>query len=327
MSPQAPVATNNAAARKPLLPPEEQFWEKYSPHNEFPLSTVGSIAIFVLSFVAIFLGGKYLLTSPAQEPLDLGGEVSILPGGSPGSGGPGTGDGKQPDVIDPITEPDPQPKDVTPINEIARPKIDPAQFSDVIPLTATEARRYVQEGNLAAESFSKIKEDARRDLMKGLGDGGGTGGTGTKGTGASGDITARQKRVLRWTMMFDTSNGADYARQLQAMGAILGIPGPDGKYRILRQLQRPAQLINEDITKIKRIFWIDDKPDSIGPLLQALGLPPAPHVVAFFPENLEKDLLAKELRFKNRPENEILETRFRVLRVGPTYEARVVDQR
>ena len=39
-------------------------------------------------------------------------------------------------------------------------------------------------------------------------------------------------------------------------------------------------------------------------------------VVAFFPEKLEKDLLGKELRFRNRPENEILETRFRVMRRG-----------
>jgi len=277
-----------------------------------------------MAFVVIFLTGKYLLTSPAQEPIDLGGEVSIAPAGSSGGGGPG--DGKQPDVIDPITDPDPAPKDVTPIQDIVRAKIDPGQVSDVIPLTATEARRYLQEGNLAAASFAKIKDDARRDLMNGLGDG--TAGTGTKGTGTgSGDINARQKRVLRWTMMFDTSNGADYARQLQAMGALLGIPGPDGKYRVVRNLTPPAQLLNEDITKIQRIFWIDDKPDSIGPLLQALRLAPAPHVVAFFPEKLEKELLAKELRFRNRAENEILETRFRVLRRGSTFEPVVIDQR
>ncbi|HKM55969.1 MAG TPA: hypothetical protein VJY33_21360, partial [Isosphaeraceae bacterium] len=135
------------------------------------------------------------------------------------------------------------------------------------------------------------------------------------------------KRVLRWTMIFDTRNGEDYRVQLQALGAILAIPG-DGQYLVIKDLRPPVRPVPEDLKKIQRIFWIDNRPDSVGPLGAALGLPrPPPEVVAFFPEALERELLTKELAFRGRQENQILETRFRVMRRGPTFEPIVVDQR
>jgi hypothetical protein len=202
-----------------------------------------------------------------------------------------------------------------------------------------EAVRYITNGNISAESLSKVGQDASAMLMKQVGGGKSTGkntgsGTGTGGNGTGGDggdgrlMNDRQKRVLRWTMMFDTRTGDDYRVQLLALGAILGIPGPDGQYRIIRDLkQKPAKLETEDLKKINRIFWVDDRPDSIGPLAQALGIPVPQHVVAFFPEKLEGELLRKERAFANRKENEILETRFRVVRYGSTYQPIVVDQR
>jgi hypothetical protein len=51
------------------------------------------------------------------------------------------------------------------------------------------------------------------------------------------------------------------------------------------------------------------------------------HVVAFFPEKLEKELLAKELKFAGRKEEEIFETRFKVVKKGDKYEVEVVEQK
>ena len=135
----------------------------------------------------------------------------------------------------------------------------------------------------------------------------GNGGNGTgDGSGDGKMLSQRQKRVLRWTMIFDTRSGDDYRVQLLAMGAILGIPGPDGQYRVVRDLkQKPAKPQVEDLKKINRIFWVDDRPDSIGPLCTGPRYPTPPHVVAFFPEKLEKELLRKEQAFKGRKENEI----------------------
>jgi hypothetical protein len=140
---------------------------------------------------------------------------------------------------------------------------------------------------------------------------------------------ARKKRMLRWTMLFDTKTGADYAKQLAALEAILAVPDKEGKYLVIRDLtQRPVQLEEEDLRKINRIFWVDDEEKSVGPLVQELGLKEKPaHIVAFFPEKLEKELVEKELTFANKKVDEIRQTRFRVIRSGDKYSVVIIDQR
>ena len=59
------------------------------------------------------------------------------------------------------------------------------------------------------------------------------------GTGkGSGGPSVRQKRVMRWSMTFNTQSGDDYARQLAGIkpggGAVLAIPLGNGKYEVIR---------------------------------------------------------------------------------------------
>src|SRR5262245_56414879 len=42
-----------ADPNQPPVPPDERFWKRYSPHHEFPLSTVGSIVVHALLIVAL----------------------------------------------------------------------------------------------------------------------------------------------------------------------------------------------------------------------------------------------------------------------------------
>ena len=51
MSTAEPPPVPKNQPRPPLIPPDEEFWEKYSPHYEFPLSTVGSIALHIAGLV------------------------------------------------------------------------------------------------------------------------------------------------------------------------------------------------------------------------------------------------------------------------------------
>jgi serine/threonine protein kinase len=159
-------------------------------------------------------------------------------------------------------------------------------------------------------------------LRRGQGQGGGKGQGGVDtgegpdpGTG-KGNLSVRQKRLLRWTMKFNTKTGQDYRQQLLALGAILAIPQPEGGYMVIRDLRTtPATGRIEDINKLNRIFWIDDKPESVAPLAQALGIRPIPpHIVAFFPVELEQELLRRELAYRNGSEDDILETKFEVRR-------------
>src|SRR5262249_1601210 len=51
MPSNAPVTENSStppAKKLPRTPPEEQFWKRYSPHGELPLSGVGSLALHAL---------------------------------------------------------------------------------------------------------------------------------------------------------------------------------------------------------------------------------------------------------------------------------------
>lgn len=346
-TPVASQKTTPAAVKdQPQLPPEEQFWVRYSPHHEFPLSSVATACFYVLLAIMIWAAARFLipLLSSKGDLLDMeavavGGDGG-MPGGGGGDGGDG-GSGRPEDLGDPQKTAEQYKADVN-LTELPRtavpvdktPTIDPADVDSV---------RYFTKGNISAESISNVGANASAMLMQqvnpkpGVGKGGtGTGGKGTGGVGKGGDggdgsgkiLSERQKRVLRWTMMFDTRTGDDYRVQLLALGAILGIPGEDGQYKIIRDLKaRPAKLEDEDLKKINRIFWVDDRAPSIGPLAEALGIRVPNHVVAFFPEKLEGELLRKERAFANRKEHEILETRFRVVRRGNTYEPVVIDQR
>jgi hypothetical protein len=50
-------------------------------------------------------------------------------------------------------------------------------------------------------------------------------------------------------------------------------------------------------------------------------------IYALFPRNVEEELLKKELAFKNKTEDQIIETRFQVLMRGDSYTVIVTNQR
>ncbi len=326
------------------IPPEERFWQRYSPHHEFPLSSVASVCLYGLGIllawaVVVFAMKQHEDYAPLPvEPIAIGGG-----GGNPlGEGTVGPGDR-------PVAPKD-VPRDVKP-EENPTPKVaaKEVKLDDVTPdpLTLPEIKergsRIIEDSNSAVAALSKISVDARKQLFRGLGpvskgkggsgEGGGKGsgkGTGEgSGTGpGKGTLNVREKRVLRWKMIFNTFNGNDYLTQLRELGAILAIPDPAGGYLVIRDLRRlPAQGQKENLDKIQRIFWIDNKPNSVAALSRALQLRETPpHIIAFFPESLEKELLNKELRYRGRREDQIKETQFRVVRRGGTYEPVVERQ-
>src|SRR5436190_24388751 len=52
----------------------------------------------------------------------------------------------------------------------------------------------------------------------------------------------RDKRMGRWVVNFNTKDAEDYLKQLDACGAILGVPDADGKLMVIRDLKmRPAK--------------------------------------------------------------------------------------
>jgi hypothetical protein len=342
-------AKPSPAVNEVLTPPDESLWVRYSAHGELPLSGASSLAIHLLIFglmllsawlaYAVFGRGSRSLPVEAVR-LEVGGG-----GGSPHGRGDGPGVGKGPDEAG-----EEGPSKADPADPIARPELkveagtsQPIKFND-------DAVRYIHRSDTpASRAIMKLADANNRFRVPdrksaghgkgGTGKGGGSGegvGTGTgngRGEG-TGKLTQREKRMLRWTMMFNTNSALNYLSQLKGLGAILAIPiredAAGREYRVVRKLTAPAKLIEEDIEKIQRIFWIDDNPQSVQDMMAVLRLPLRPsHFVAFMPEELEaklykleKDYLDKH--YSGRGEDDIAETKFRINQSGKGYEPEVL---
>jgi hypothetical protein len=339
--------SKTVSPREMPLPAEEPIMKRYSPHGEFPLSTVASIAIHLLGvglllivgYLAVkFLGSENKPIEAAavvlEEPGGGGGKVDGA-GGGPGVGEPAKGDEAAPPPVDPDKPATTAAPDREHLKEVSR---EPLKFDAGDPVTT----RLVEQGGHAVDAISSLTESARKKLQSavagqgqgGPGRGGGKGsGVGTGegdgvGPGKGSEPTKRARRTLRWTLIFNTRDGNDYARQLEQLGAILAIPDGKEDYLVIRDLSaRPAKPQVEDVSKINRIFWIDDRPSSVRSLAGALQIPAPRHFVAFFPADLEEKLLRLELGYRGRQEDEITETRFEVRKVQGVYEPVVVSQR
>ena len=331
---------------------------RYSPHHEFPLSSSISIALHILVIGLLIIGAIILKSLNYEGPADKkpvqmevdqvkdeqgggGGSLTGVPGGN-GPGGGGSEDDELPvGSTDPDNHYDVTGKETATQLKEVREK-NAVDLSDV--KVDDEAKRLVTEGGRNVDQLLRIKklrDKINADLAAapkgkgGSGNGGGMGNGQGPGNGAgagpgtgNSDPGKRAKRSLRWTMIFNTRDGQDYRRQLQTFGAILAVPDPkdpDG-YLLIEDLKNPKAAAG-DVAKIERLYWVDDKPSSVHSLAQALGVPPPPHFIVFFPHDFEEKLLRLELGYRNKREEEITETRFEVRWVNGTYEPYVISQR
>lgn len=343
-TPAGPVKTPaKSAAKSATKPPDERFWKRYSRHHEFPISGVGSIVIHSLMVLVLVLIGIAVIASHDQPlPIDAIALTDGGGGGNPEGEGNGPGNGVPPPPSKEVAANDSDSKVVAAPRKDPNPDALPEPKANPVELPPSADQRAIEPDNKAFHDISGRSSDLQNKLMEGLRAGKGQGGSGSgggKGTGVgtgegpgtgpgNGNIGVRQKRLLRWTLVFSTTTGEDYRRQLSALGAIVAIPQPDKSYIVIRDLSHvPVHGSVEDPNKLNRIFWIDDKVSSVSELSRALGVHPRPeYIVAFFPEQLEHELLQKELAYHNRSEDEIRETRFEVRYEGGRYFPVVVDQ-
>ena len=335
-----PTATE--VARRASAPPEEEFWQRYSPHHEFPLSSATSIALHVLILALLAVAGWWIIRMGSARSLPLADVPVYLEqggGDGPGQGGIGPGGDRRNPLFEDVgrnerKDPDrpvdpPQNRLVPPPVVLPRPPKDDA---DLRQLFKESDQAKIELERITNANREKFRQASRRngqpgpggkDKDKGPGNGPGPGGLGTP--------EERDERLGRWVMVFDTYSGDDYARQLDSLGAYLGVPHKDGEkvsYLIIRDLHaRPATGKFEDLADIGRIHWTDSKRESIAPLCQALGIRPVPdHDLAFFPEELERKLLRLELQYKGLREDQIRETRFKIRKTADGHEPVVIEQ-
>jgi hypothetical protein len=336
-----PAAKSNVAC----LPPEERFWKRYSPHYEFPLSGATSFTLHALGLILLVVGGLIAALAGRDRagggtPVDVVAVVPKEPVGDDRPEGVGARDAEKPrreataDVRpDAVADKAPPPVPLPNAEQVKRAASDESLRLPARP----DGEQAVAEPEKTEKKLQRIREDVRRSTMtappNGSGDKGPAGGAKGPGPGAggpSGSISQREVRIRRWTMHFDTENGKDYLRQLDALGAILALQEPDGRYRAVHDPLDKAR--GRDVRELGRMRWVDAKPESVAALAAALGLRPAPDAIAaFFPLRLEDELLQTELQYQERSrgrsnEREINETHFRIVQRQGRYEPVVENQ-
>lgn len=333
-----------APTPKAAQPPDERFWVRYSPHHELPISGMASLAWHTLAIVAVVVVAWIALGRQHDDmPIEAVSFGMSGGGGRPGVVGNGPGDGSVASQVEAATR-DELPADIKlpdqPLTDIKGIEISPKDILKDVQIDKDLERdvtKTLQHGTQAAKRLAELDEKMRKALLAGNG-GGGTGSKGGTGTGDGpgvgpgdqpGTSNARTKRKLRWTITFNTNSGADYLRQVHVLGAIVAFRTPDGEVKCVKDLmKRPVVLVTEDLAKLNRIFWYDDKRETVEQMARAMGLDFVPdRIFALFPYEFEKELLRKELAFRGKKEEEILETRFQVLMRGSGYEVVVIDQR
>jgi hypothetical protein len=331
----------------PLAPPEEEFWERYSPHHEFPLSSIGSVALHIAGLVLVLLM-LWLLSRLSFSTREVPPMHAVrVQGDGDGAGAPGGGGGEanrqENNVVEPVI-----PKRSVPQADLDRviPEVTP--FLPQVP-NAVNGPKPEDLKNLP--KLAGLDEELRKRMLpgqsgkKGAGEGAGSGGPGPEGAGAgtAGDASSAANRSVRWELNFTNKNGDEYLRQLAAMKATLIFPEPPNwkTNRAYSQLI-PPQPNGEpfDINSLTgKLYFVDDEvisqePNgktrtSAGRLASALHLryeEDPPRFIALFPKDIEEELARLERAYRGRKENEIFSTTFRVLVRDGKPSITVIDQ-
>jgi hypothetical protein len=347
MSPQTPVPKSNSMTKPPrVLPqqPAEQFWQRYSPHHEFSLSSLSSIAVH-LGIIGVVIAGAFWLgqaRATDRIPLPFGTvQIGDSPDGESGTEKTAKGEqvesrlppglfGERPDKPLPTLPKEPMP----PLEIHVQSEID--------------IQSYLEQNEKARQKI-KSMQPLERGHLDGLANKPGVkdgtaqeGKKGTKGGPEKGDpdakgkaINEQIKRQLRWFMNFNTFDSNDYLKQLEDLGAKLAFPvkGENQKYLLINDLAKSGKTkIVDDLGLPGLIWWTDVNSRSIEGLVRTLKIREVPDkVIAFFPHELEDRLVKMELAYaeKNghKSVDDIDETKFQVKRVKSKYQPVVLDQR
>jgi len=329
MSTSAPPPAPKTAPG-PIAPPDEEFWQKYSPHYEFPLSSVGSVAMHIAGLV-IFLGALWLLarmtisdkTPVPMRPMVMGEEGD-------GTGKAGSGGGHPMEDITPFEMPKERSIPEAKLNDTVK------DLKDFLPRVPSEAEGLRPEDLPQVKSLAQLDEALRRKLgqggRKGTGEGPGNGINDVPGSGSNnaGDATNSTSRAVRWELIFKTESGRDYLNQLAAMKATVVVPyPPDWKSsKAFRDVGREKVAAEEfRMEDMPGLYFVDDDPGSAAKIAKTLGLDFEPPVfIAFFPKDIEEELAAKERAYRNRKESEIFSTKFKILVRDNKPVIAVIDQ-
>ena len=296
---------------------QKQLWIKYSPNYESFTSLFVSFIVHVaLVTLIMMLGWEGLKKAIIGDVNRRLGVSSVRVGGGTSSGSP---DAKEND--DTIkTPPKLNISDKESIPEIPL-KLDPSP-TEKIQVDKAGGKSLVEDANAKAQELSRIGLNLKSKMIEGL-----KGVGNTKGDGV-GD--GRGERMLRWIMVFNTTNGSDYLSQLMDLNARLAFPDPNkpGKFLVISNLgAKPITTMELDLSSVSDIFWVDDKAQSVSNLSRAMALQIKTEAfVVLMPISVEEKLQKLEkASLQGAKEDDIQETRFTISKTAGKYEPAKAD--
>ena len=295
----------------------KQFWIKYSPNYEsFTSLFVSFIVHIALVTLIMMLGWEGLKKAIIGDVNRRLGVSSVRVGGGTSSGSP---DAKENDdtikTLPKLNLPDKESMPEIPL------KLDPSP-TEKIQVDKTGGKSLVEDANAKAQELSRLGQNLKRKMIDGL-----KGVGNTKGDGV-GD--GRGERMLRWIMVFNTTNGSDYLSQLMDLNARLAFPDPNkpGKFLVISNLGvKPITTMELDLSSVSDIFWVDDKAQSVTNLSRAMGLQIKTEAfVVLMPISVEEKLQKLEkASLQGAKEDDIQETRFTISKTAGKYEPAKAD--
>jgi hypothetical protein len=326
------------ADEPPPLPPEERFWQKYSPHYEFPIANVASIALHVGVFaLAIYIVTQLLPKKDDKPAVPVRGMLVKNDSAGGLAGDTGGGGAEHKEAADNETPQDP--KRTVPEAELKKELITASAWLPEMKDNPDGLKRIIESPGY--DKLRDLNDDLKKRLAQGVGGtkgkgdnpGAGAGkdpGPGAGGPGGPGDATSSGNRSMRWVIVFKTASGKDYLEQLNAFQAKIVVPEPpDWKKNLLFEdivgdnpVGKPLR--DQDLPEM---YFKDEDRNSAAKVAAALGLNhKPPYFIAFFPKEIENELATKERSYRNRKEEEIYSTTFRVLNRDGRYVITVTDQ-
>ncbi|MCI0642540.1 MAG: hypothetical protein L0Y72_22265 [Gemmataceae bacterium] len=340
-------AVQEKAAGKPLLPPDEKFWQRYSPHHEFPLAGVTSLCLHGLAIVLLILAGVWQLfqwNSPAHRPPSL--DVVQIEGGGDGfeggaGGDPGPSGEPSPTEIAHELKKSPVPEEIDPVKkplELDIPEIVITNTKDE--LDAALAKLGKEAEDQAKPKPIKTPTAPSKGSQKGASGQGGVGsgtGKGTKGFGpgvggpGGRKLTKAEVYAIRWHFNL-SGTPKEHVEKLIAIGVTVAVPQPRSGWAFIPDLRRrPVELQAGNLDKYKdAVKWQNTDPISMQGLTHELKLPfVPPAVLMLLPKDREERMAAEELHFAQqvgRPPEQIRKTVFDFRLKGGVFEPVVIDQ-
>jgi hypothetical protein len=290
------------------LPPDEQFWEKYSRNFEFPLSTFGAIAAHILVVGLIILIWKWATDDRSNVSPPIRTMLVAGDGEAAGDGTIGSGSNQRENPME------------NPAEQV--PAVPDAQFQEVQSLVLDWVPDLKSDPELVQalasskelEKLRNMNENLRKKLLdgmttKGKGKGTGEGDDPDEGSGKSGRGTGNTtgERSLRWQMQFnniDLNNlGRSYLDQLASLNAKILIANPPSgaTFNLYTDLKKPnpGELFTD--SGVREMWFVESQPSYVQGVARALGSNYVPHeFIVIFPKAIEDKMAQLELAYNGK---------------------------